>query len=191
SPYTADKSKDGIGRGKVQLLVGDYNGDGRTDISLYDSRSGKWIVGENHRNDDKSDPIYFKLQWKLYRQFSVAEDALFSNDRFSGDFTGDGFSDFLLFNRNTGEWTLGETGNGTINFRIWSTTPQFKQITRWLQGDFNGDGRTDIGFFSASDGKFWIGEATNTGFRYKIYSDMNYGPDQNRVMKTPLPKDEA
>ncbi|PKA19088.1 hypothetical protein CH377_14790 [Leptospira haakeii] len=180
-----------MGRGKVQLLVGDYNGDGRTDISLYDSRSGKWIVGENHRNDDKSDPIYFKLQWKLYRQFSVAEDALFSNDRFSGDFTGDGFSDFLLFNRNTGEWTLGETGNGTINFRIWSTTPQFKQITRWLQGDFNGDGRTDIGFFSASDGKFWIGEATNTGFRYKIYSDMNYGPDQNRVMKTPLPKDEA
>ncbi|MFB5652926.1 hypothetical protein ACE5IS_20000, partial [Leptospira wolffii] len=81
SPYTADKSKDGTGRGKVQLLIGDYNGDGRTDISLYDSRSGKWIVGENYRNDDKSDPIYFKLQWKLYRQFSVAEDSLFSNDR--------------------------------------------------------------------------------------------------------------
>ncbi|WP_267894771.1 RHS repeat-associated core domain-containing protein [Leptospira santarosai] len=86
---------------------------------------------------------------------------------------------------------LGETVDGTINFRIWSRTPQFKTVTRWLQGDFNGDGRSDIGFFSASDGKFWIGESTPNGFRYKIYSDLSYGPDQDRIMKTPLPKDEV
>ncbi|AVV80773.1 Virulence plasmid 65kDa B protein [Leptospira santarosai] len=88
-------------------------------------------------------------------------------------------------------WVLGETVDGTINFRIWSRTPQFKTVTRWLQGDFNGDGRSDIGFFSASDGKFWIGESTPNGFRYKIYSDLSYGPDQDRIMKTPLPKDEV
>ncbi|MFA4793237.1 SpvB/TcaC N-terminal domain-containing protein [Leptospira kirschneri] len=191
SVSTNDSSKPGKDHDKVNFLVGDYNGDGRTDISLYDSRSGKWFVGENHRNPNKTDPIYFQMQWKLYKVFNAPEQALFGHDRFSGDFNGDGFSDFLIFDRSNGEWTLGETGDGTINFKIWSRTPQFKPVTRWLQGDYNGDGRTDIGFYSSSDGKFWIGEATQNGFRYKIYSDLSYGPDQDRILKTPLPKDEV
>ncbi|WP_061218192.1 SpvB/TcaC N-terminal domain-containing protein [Leptospira weilii] len=191
SSNTDDSSKPGKDHDKVNFLVGDYNGDGRTDISLYDSRSGKWFVGENHRNPNKNDSVTFQMQWKLYKVFTAPEQSLFGHDRFSGDFNGDGFSDFLLFDRSNGEWTLGETGDGTIHFKIWSRTPQFKSVTRWLQGDFNGDGRTDIGFYSSSDGKFWIGESTFNGFRYKIYSDMSYGPDQDRILKTPLPKDEV
>ncbi|WP_083865753.1 SpvB/TcaC N-terminal domain-containing protein, partial [Leptospira sp. Fiocruz LV4135] len=191
SVSTNDSSKPGKDHDKVNFLVGDYNADGRTDISLYDSRSGKWFVGENHRNPNKNDPLYFQMQWKLYKAFTTPEQSLFAHDRFSGDFNGDGASDFLLFDRASGEWVLGETGEGTINFKIWSKTPQFKTVTRWLQGDFNGDGRSDIGFFSASDGKFWIGESAPNGFRYKIYSDLSYGPDQDRIMKTPLPKDEV
>ncbi|WP_232422267.1 SpvB/TcaC N-terminal domain-containing protein [Leptospira interrogans] len=191
SVSTNDSSKPGKDHDKINFLVGDYNGDGRTDISLYDSRSGKWFVGENHRNPNKNDSVTFQMQWKLYKVFTAPEQALFGHDRFSGDFNGDGLSDFLLFDRSNGEWTLGETGDGTINFKIWSRTPQFKSVTRWLQGDFNGDGRTDIGFYSANDGKFWIGESTQNGFRYKIYSDLSYGPDQDRILKTPLPKDEV
>ncbi|PKA16775.1 hypothetical protein CH363_05060 [Leptospira haakeii] len=188
---TNDSSIDGKDRAKVKFLSGDYNADGLTDISLYDQRTGKWFVGENLRNPDKTDPIYFKTNWVLYKVFIAPEQTLFSNDQFSGDFNGDGTSDFLLFDRSSGEWTLGETINKTINFKTWSKSPQFKTITRWLQGDFNGDGATDIGFFSETDGKFWIGEATSNGFRYKIYSDMSYGPNQERVMKTPLPLDEV
>ncbi|EMM86577.1 virulence plasmid 65kDa B protein [Leptospira santarosai str. 2000027870] len=191
SVSTNDSSKPGKDHDKVNFLVGDYNADGRTDISLYDSRSGKWFVGENHRNPNKNDSVYFQMQWKLYKAFTAPEQTLFAHDRFSGDFNGDGASDFLLFDRASGEWVLGETGEGTINFKIWSKTPQFKAVTRWLQGDFNGDGRSDIGFFCASDGKFWIGESAPNGFRYKIYSDMSYGPDQDRILKTPLPKDEV
>ncbi|TGL64596.1 SpvB/TcaC N-terminal domain-containing protein [Leptospira sarikeiensis] len=191
SASTSDESIEGKDRSKIFFLNGDYNGDGRTDISFYDSRNGKWFVGENHRTEDKSDPIYFKIQWKLYKTFSAPEQALFTNDKFSGDFNGDGFSDFLIFDRASGDWILGETGDGTISFRVWSKAPQFKEITRWVQGDFNGDGKSDIGFFSVTDGKFWIGESTLNGFRYKAYSDMQYGPDQERVMKTPLPKDEV
>ncbi|GBF40173.1 SpvB/TcaC N-terminal domain-containing protein [Leptospira johnsonii] len=191
SASTNDTSSEGKDRSKVKFLIGDYNSDGLTDISLYDARTGKWFVGENLRNPDKADPVYFKTNWVLYKTFTAPEQTLFSNDEFSGDFNGDGTSDFLLFDRSSGEWVLGATQNQTINFKIWSKAPQFKTITRWLQGDFNGDGRTDIGFFSASDGKFWIGEATLEGFRYKIYSDMSYGPDQERVMQTPLPLEEV
>ncbi|PJZ70254.1 hypothetical protein CH373_12445 [Leptospira perolatii] len=191
SVSTFDTTEEGRDRAKVQTLVGDYNGDGRTDISFYDARNGKWIVGENYRPEDPLDPLPFRMQWKLYKVFTAPEQSLFTYDRFSGDFNGDGFSDFLLFDRSSGDWTIGETGDGTINFRTWSRVPQFREITRWLQGDFNGDGRTDIGFYSANDGKFWIGEATQNGFRYKIYSDMSYGPSATRVMQTPLPLDEV
>ncbi len=186
SSYTADRTEYGKDRGKVHFLSGDYNGDGRTDISIYDSRSGKWWVAENYRDDY----IGFRLRWKLYKEFTAPEQALFGHDRFSGDFNGDGFSDFLLFNRATDEWIIGETLDGTIKFRLFSKLPEHKEITRWLQGDFNGDGRTDIGYFSVTDNNFWIGEAIPNGFRYRIYNNLSYGPN-TRVLEAPLPRDEV
>ncbi len=196
SDYTADRSEQGKDRDKIFFLLGDYNGDGRTDISLYDARSGKWWVAENCRDDIRG----FRLQWRVYREFIGSEkerfapgaDSLTAGDRFSGDFNGDGFSDFLIFQRDRGEWILGETGDGTIRFRVFSRTPEFRDITRWLQGDFNGDGRTDIGFFSKTDNNFWVGEATANGFRYRIYSNLAGGPDPDRVLASaPLPRDEV
>ncbi len=191
SESTFDESEYGKDRGKVHFLSGDYNGDGRSDITVYDSRSGKWFVGANYR---KEGSVPFEFKWTLYKEFTAPEQTLFGNDRFSGDFNGDGYSDFLLFDRADGQWWLGETQNDTINFRKFSEAPKFKDITRWLQGDFNGDGRTDIGFYSKTDNCFWIGEAKPDGFTYKIYNDLNKAanaPDMDRVMRTPLPADEV
>ena len=187
SEATSDHSDYGKAREKINFLSGDFNGDGRTDISIYDARDGRWWVAENYRDD----ALGFRLEWRLYKVFTAPEQALFGHDRFSGDFNGDGFSDFLLFDRAKGEWILGETGDGTIKFRTFSKIPGNLDVTRWLQGDFNGDGRTDIGFFSKTDNNFWIGEATPGGFRYRIYNNMSYGPDPARVMATPLPRDEV
>lgn len=187
SAATFDTSEFGKDRDKVVFLNGDFSGDGRTDISVYDTRSGNWFVGENHRRDS----LGFRLEWRLYQKFDAPEQALMGHDRFSGDFNGDGFSDFLLFNRETNEWIIGETKEKTIHFRVFSKMPFTVKITRWLQGDFNGDGRTDIGFFSETDNNFWVGEATQDGFRYRVYNNLSYGPDPDEVMRTPLPKDEV
>jgi len=193
SKSTNDLSKDGKSRDKVRFLGGDYNGDGRSDIAFYDARDGKWWVAENLRDD----VLGFKLEWKLYQVFNAPGRALFSHQRFSGDFNGDGYSDFLLFDRDNLEWILGEVqndpnGNSTIDFRIWSAIPEQRDITRWLQGDFNGDGRTDIGFYSKTDNNFWIGEATPNGFRYRIYSNLSFGgPDPTRVMAAPAPEEDV
>ncbi len=187
SVSTADTSQFGEERASIAFLSGDYNGDGRSDLSFYDNRRGEWWVGENHRDDT----LGFHIQWKLYKKFTAPEQTLFGYDRFSGDFNGDGLSDFLLFDKAQGQWILGETGNGTINFRVYSAVPQHRDITRWLQGDFNGDGRTDIGFYSDTDRNFWIGEATPDGFRYRIYNNMAGGPDPSVLARAPLPKDDV
>ncbi|HNX60153.1 MAG TPA: SpvB/TcaC N-terminal domain-containing protein, partial [Spirochaetota bacterium] len=93
SASTCDTSMYGLDRDRVQFFSGDYNGDGRTDIAVYDARSGKWYVGANYRNGSS-----YSMIWKLFKTFSAPEAVLFANERFCGDFNGDGFSDFLLFN---------------------------------------------------------------------------------------------
>ena len=201
SPATRDLSAQGKDRGKVHWFSGDFNGDGRTDFSLYDARSGKWWVGENKLSTtgNSLENVSFNIEWKLYKIFTAPQQALFGHDRFSGDFNGDGLSDFLFFDRSNGEWWLGKTtynfftGDHGIDFVKWSTVPQHKETTRWLQGDFNGDGRTDVGFYSKDDQNFWIGESTPDGFRYRIYGSLNAGgPDKARVMEAaPLPEDEV
>ncbi|MDA3900242.1 MAG: SpvB/TcaC N-terminal domain-containing protein, partial [Spirochaetes bacterium] len=186
SQSTHDTLPEGSHRGMVRFFVGDYSANGRSDIAFYDERSKSFFVADVSRDEQER----IRMSWRLLKRFTVPESAIFSNENFSGDFNGDGYSDFIFFDRDAGEWIAGFTDANTINFKKYGTTPAFKNITRFLQGDFNGDGRTDIGFYCHDDGNFWIGEGAPEGFRFRIYNNITYGgPDRARVMATPHPKE--
>ncbi len=187
SASTADASEHGLHRDKVSFFTGDFSGDGLTDVAVYDARSGEWWVGENTPVDYEPG---FTLRWYLYRTFAAPEQALFANERFSGDFNGDGVSDILIFDRARGEWWIGSAKDRAFEFRVYSRMEGNEDITRWIQGDFNGDGRTDVGYYSSSSGSFRVGEAAPKGFRWRTYTTLKNCPDPERILAAPLPRDE-
>lgn len=123
-------------------LVGDWNGDGRTDLGVW--RSGKFYLDANGNNRWDNPP-----GGDLYFAFGATTDL-----PISGDWNGDGkteigaFRDgkFYLDTNGNRRWDGVSGGDHSIGF---GTTGDLPVI-----GDWNGDGRSDIGIIR--DGRFYL-----------------------------------
>jgi hypothetical protein len=125
--------------------LGDFNGDGITDVALVhnDSDSWKTLVSLSKGDGTFSAPIY----------------TLVSPDNMSssywtpqlGDFNGDGITDVALVHNDTDSWkTLValSKGDGTFSAPAYTlASPESVSSSYWRPqlGDFNGDGKTDVG----------------------------------------------
>ncbi len=164
---------DGYWPGRVpQVLAGDFNGDGHTDLAaLYDygdceSRVHAFIsTGEGF---DYSGPE----GWWRDVQF-CAGDAVHAA---AGDFDGDGLSDIALFYRmNEGETRINvlrsEGDRLAPDAQVWwqSTGYWPGRVAHVLPGDFDGDGRTDLAAlydYGGCQSRVHMFLSTGDGFRY-------------------------
>jgi hypothetical protein len=128
----------------VEILSGDFNGDGRTDFAL----TGPFFWGTM--------PVAMSLGNGSFSvtNYGVGDFAIWSTADNSravvGDFNGDGRSDVALtgvsgwgsvpvaFANGDGSWYV--TNYGIANFAAWAATPNAKIVV----GDINGDGRHDL-----------------------------------------------
>ena len=126
----------------------DFDGDGKTDLSVFRPETGVWYV----LNSSNS-------------AFSGNGFGLSSDIVAPGDYDGDGKTDFCVFRPADGVWhMMTKAGNYTSRqFGLNGDIP--------VPADYNGDGKTDVAVFRPSTGTWYISNSDSLG----TYSYVQWG----------------
>jgi hypothetical protein len=119
-------------------IVSDFEGDGRTDYSIFRPSTGDWII------EKSSDNSVSTVNWGL--PDDIIE---------PGDYDGDGKSDNAIFRPSTGTWWFILSSNGSrpaIQFGVNGDVP--------VPADYDADGKTDIAVWRPSNGAWYINQST-------------------------------
>jgi uncharacterized delta-60 repeat protein len=167
--------------------VFDFDGDGKTDISIFRPSNGEWWINQSTSgatiaaqfgsSNDKAVPADFtgggKTDIAFFRPASGewfilrSEDASFLSFPFGalgdvpvvGDFDADGKADPTIYRPSTNEWfILKSTGGTTI--LTFGTTGDLP-----VAADYDGDSKTDIAIFRPADGSWWYLRSSDNQFR--------------------------
>ncbi len=119
----------------------DFDGDGRTDLSIFRPNNGQWWV--NRSSNGSSFATAFGI----------------STDRLApADFTGDARTDHAFFRPSTGEWYVLRSENFTFFAFPYGTNGDIPS-----PGDYDGDGRADAAVFRPSTVTWYIRRSTDGG----------------------------
>ncbi len=133
----------------------DFDGDGKTDISVFRPAEGNWYILKSSDNS-------FVAQ-----NFGIATDQIAP-----GDYDGDGKTDITVYR--DGIWYVSRSSDGDfsiINFGLAGDIPQ--------PGDYDGDGITDVAVYRPSAGT-WYSQNSRDGFaavQFGIASDKAVASD--------------
>src|SRR5690606_23017969 len=107
--------------------VGDFDGDGDTDIAVFRRTSGRWYIEGTPGS----------VQWGVANDIPVA-----------ADYDGDGDTDMAVFRPSTGRWYV----NGIAGSIQWGSGGTDIPVP----GDYDGDGSADIAVFRTTSGRWYI-----------------------------------
>ncbi|HEX8248169.1 MAG TPA: FG-GAP-like repeat-containing protein [Pyrinomonadaceae bacterium] len=146
------------GRGAYQIdtavpapkAVADFDGDGRTDVSVFRPADGTWYLLRSQAG------------------FTAAQFGANGDIPASGDYDGDGKTDLAVYRPNGGFWFIVNSSNNTFRgqqFGISSDKP--------VANDYDGDGKTDIAVYR--DGAWYAIYSSNSNLlatNFGIASDV-------------------
>ena len=142
---------DWVGEDGVNVIDGDFDGDGKTDLALIRQTSGWTTIPMAFSNGDGTFRITNKMDFQSMAGDFPAWAATEGVEVIDGDFDGDGKTDLALV-RHTPGWTTIPMGfsNGDGTLRV--TNMPAGRFVEWMategveviDGDYNGDGKTDL-----------------------------------------------
>ncbi len=164
----------------------DFDGDGKSDISIFRPINGQWWyqqsldnftkalqfgvatdkpVPADYDGDGKTDIAIYRPstgEWFILRSsnltFYSIPFGVATDKPAPGDFDSDGLADVAVFRPSEGTWFINKSTGGT-------------QISQWgaagdvpVNADYDGDGKSDIAIFRPSDGSWWLNRTTAGAF---------------------------
>ena len=164
----------------------DYDGDGKSDISIFRPTNGQWWYQQSFDNavraasfgistdkpvpadydgDGKTDIAIYRPstgQWFVLRSSDLTFFAIpfgISTDKPApGDYDGDGLADIGVYRASEGTWYLNRTTNG-VQISQWGSAGDIP-----VNADYDGDGKSDIAIYRPSDGSWWINRSASGVF---------------------------
>lgn len=112
----------------------DFDGDNKTDISIFRSTGGEWWYLRSSDNQNRA------------FQFGNSSDKLVP-----ADYTGDGKTDVAVFRPSTREWFVLRSEDSSFYSFTFGAAGDIPQV-----GDFDGDGRADAAVFRQSSALWFI-----------------------------------
>ena len=120
-------------------VVSDFDGDGKTDYSVYRPSTGDWVVEKSSDSSTSTTP------W-----------GGFAGDRLApGDYDGDNKTDHAIFRPSTGTWWFIMSSDGSRPAIQWGLSGDIP-----VPADYDADGRTDIAVWRPSTGVWYIRQST-------------------------------
>ncbi len=130
------------------VKAGDYNGDGRSEVTVYDPVQGAYLIG------------YQTGQQAQYIPWGLASD---NPIPVPGDFNGDKRTEIAVYDPVLGAFSIGYQTGQQPQYIPWGVAADHPIP---IAGDFNGDGRTDIAVYDPVLGAFSIGYQTGQQPQY-------------------------
>ena len=152
--YFVSNSPGGIGGPDLYTAVrvnvnrtspADFDGDGRSDISVFRPSDGTWYVMQSGSNT-------FRAQ-----RFGTNGDQIVP-----GDYDGDGRTDFAVFRPSDRYWYIQRSSDNSLFAFQWGLATD-----KPVPGDYDGDGKTDIAIYR--DGVWYIVQSSNGNFSYQYF----------------------
>lgn len=146
-----------------QLGVGDFNGDGRSDLIVVQSDGNNWVGLANSNGTFNRVEGIGSMDGRRYTNGQT----FFT----TGDFNGDGLSDLLMIQRDGNHCVGLSLGNGTFSRLEYTGTVEGRSHSNgnsmFTPGDFNGDGLTDF-MVLQTDGNHYMGICLGNGTFTKV-----------------------
>lgn len=111
----------------------DFNGDGKSDISVYRPTEGNWYIYYSSSNN-------FEV-----RRFGIAEDL-----PVPADYDGDNVADVAVYRPSIGTWFILRSSDGLVAITRFGLAEDIP-----TQNDYDGDGKADISLFRPSTGVWY------------------------------------